>query len=189
MSGFIGEKYVGSSNTIITVTDPTAAGDGYVAFFVNANSVAGDNDLHWNRVTNQLTLGGALSITNGKLTVGSVTDGYIQSSTGNTAFSGQVYSALASTLVPTGTTQTVDWSKGNSQVLTLASASGNVTLTMTNPKPGASYILKGIVWPITVLWPDSVTPVVSTSASVVDIVSLFWDGVHYYAAIGQNYAS
>ena len=181
------------------VLTPTAsASDGYVCFFTGTTGIAGDNDLYWNRVTNQLQLGGSLSITNGALTCGGVADGYIQASTGNIAFGGQVYSALASTLVPTGTTQTVDWSKGNSQVLTLASASGDVTVTMTNPKPGASYILKviqhatvakNVIWPGTVLWPDSVLPVISTGASVVDIVSLFWDGAHYYSTIGQNYSA
>jgi hypothetical protein len=116
---------------------------------------------------------------------------------GHLATSGQLYSILSATETPTGTTETIDWNNGNSQVLDLGSATGDVTLTLSNGQAGASYVIKvvqdattprDIVWPGSVLWPDGTTPVISTGASAVDIVSLFFDGTSYYANIGQNYA-
>lgn len=111
-------------------------------------------------------------------------------------FDGQIYSALSTTLTPTGTTATLDWNNGNGQVITLASATGNVTLTINNPKSGAVYLLKiiqhasaakNIIWPSNIKWAGSVTPVITTTLSGVDTIALFYDGTNYYANISQNY--
>jgi hypothetical protein len=55
---------------------------------------------------------------------------------------GQIASELPTSLVPTGTTQTIDHANGNAQVLDLGSATGDVTLTLSNPKSGGSYQIK-----------------------------------------------
>jgi hypothetical protein len=109
--------------------------------------------------------------------------------------SGQFVTTLPSTLAPTGTDQTVNWANGNMQVLSLASASGNVTLTFSNAVAGGAYAIKivqgatprSVVWPANVKWPSGYAYVVSTTASAEDLVTLFFDGTKYYAAAGKNY--
>ena len=54
---------------------------------------------------------------------------------------GQAYSP-PQTLTPTGTTQTINWELGNVVILDLGSATGNVTLTFSNVKAGASYFIQ-----------------------------------------------
>lgn len=120
---------------------------------------------------------------------------YDISAQGNIETVGQIYSTIPSTLIPTGTTQTVDWDDGNAQVIDLDSATGDVTLTLSNPNAGASYVLKiiqgaiarNLVWPGTVLWPDAITPTISTGNDEIDIVTMFYDGSNFFATIGQNF--
>lgn len=135
--------------------------------------------------TDDVLVGGKLEVNNNAFIDGTLT------------ISGQAYSIIQATLTPTGTTQTVNWNTGNSQILTLASATGTVTLTFSNPLPGATYVLKiiqhassakDITWPATVKWPDGIIPVITTTASAVDIASFFYDGTNYYGNIGQAYA-
>ncbi|MBM4250791.1 MAG: hypothetical protein FJ146_02360 [Deltaproteobacteria bacterium] len=109
--------------------------------------------------------------------------------------SGQVAVAMPANSVPTATTQTLDWNAGNLQVVDLASATGNVTLTMSNPVAGASYGIKiiqganarNIVWPASVKWPGGIPYSVSTISGAVDFVTMFYDGSVYYASAGKNY--
>jgi len=54
---------------------------------------------------------------------------------------GQAYSP-PQTLTPTGTTQAINWELGNVVILDLGSATGNVTLTFSNVKAGASYFIQ-----------------------------------------------
>lgn len=95
----------------------------------------------------------------------------------------------ATTLAPTGTTETIDWNLGNKQILDLSSATGNVTLTLSNPITGASYrvkIVQGvtvrtIVWPADVKFQGGEEPTQFQDASDVAIVNLDYDGTNYYA--------
>lgn len=116
----------------------------------------------------------------------------------NLELPGQSYMAQVTTTTPTGTTATINWNNGNNQVLDLSSATGDVTLTLTNPQAGASYILKiiqhatvakNVVWPVagTVKWPAGAVPTITTGASAVDMVSLYWDGAAYRANWGGDY--
>ncbi len=117
---------------------------------------------------------------------------------GSTKITGQIYSDLPSSLIPSGTTQTVNWNAGNGQTISLQNATGDVTLTFTNPKAGAVYVLKitqrssvtfrNIVWPAEVKWSGGVLPTISAVSNAVDTVVLFYDGANYYASISQNYA-
>jgi hypothetical protein len=108
---------------------------------------------------------------------------------------GQVAVAIPSTLTPTGTTQTVDWNSGNAQVLSLASATGTVALTLSNPVAGATYALKviqgatarNLSWPANVKWPGGTVPAISTTSGAVDLISLFYDGTNYLASSGKDY--
>jgi hypothetical protein len=116
--------------------------------------------------------------------------------TGSIEVTGSITSLLTTTLLPAGTTQTINLANGNSHVIDLNGASGDVTLTLSNGRAGASYIIKiiqgatarDITWPGTVKWPDAVVPVISTGEDDVDIVSLFFDGTNFYATIGQNFS-
>jgi hypothetical protein len=109
--------------------------------------------------------------------------------------SGQVAVVMPAANVPAATSQTVDWSSGNLQVVDLSSATGNVTLTLSNPVAGGSYGIKiiqganarSIVWPASVKWPGGVPYSVSTISGAVDFVTMFYDGSTYYASAGKNY--
>lgn len=99
------------------------------------------------------------------------------------------YNQYSATLSPAGTTQTIDWNNGNIQKLSLAGASGDVTLTLNNPVSGAIYKLfviqgasfKDLVYPASVKWPQGQIAILSTSASAVDIITFYYDGTNYYA--------
>jgi hypothetical protein len=115
---------------------------------------------------------------------------------GEIGIPGQVYQGSITTYTPTGTTQTIDWDNGNVQTLDLESATGNVTLTLSNPEIGASYILKiiqdsttsrNVVWPAAVKWQGGTAPTISTGANAVDVITLLYDGTNYYANFGQDY--
>lgn len=118
--------------------------------------------------------------------------------TGNFQIEGQSYSLYDSTvLAPSGTTQAIDWNNGNSQVLDLESASGDVTLTFANAKTGASYILevrqdsatpRDINWPADVTWPSASVPIISVAANAVDIFTLWYNGTNYRAVAIQAFA-
>ena len=110
--------------------------------------------------------------------------------------SGQAVSAQPATLSPASTSQTIDWSLGNCQILSLASGTGDVTVSFLNPKAGGSYIIeieqhatvpRNVVWPINVKWPSAAVPVISTGANAVDMVSLYYNGTYYRGNYGQDY--
>ena len=95
-----------------------------------------------------------------------------------------------------GTTQTIDWNNGNVQILSLGSASGNVTLTLINPVAGATYAIKviqhptaakSLVWPAAAKWPGGTAPTISTGASAVDLITLYYDGSVYLGDQGKDY--
>lgn len=93
----------------------------------------------------------------------------------------------AATLTPAGAVQTVDWSNGNVQFLDLGSASGDVTLTLSNPQSGSAYriwVLQGatardLIWPASVKWPQAQKPILSTGVGDVDLVELYYTGSEY----------
>lgn len=93
----------------------------------------------------------------------------------------------ATTLTPAGTTQTVDFDNGNNQILSLASASGDVTLTLSNGTTGATYKIfvtngstaRDLVWPAAVLWPQGVKPIMTDTSAKVRVL-LDYDGTNYW---------
>lgn len=101
-----------------------------------------------------------------------------------------------STLTPVGTTQTVDWELGSVENLTLASASGTVSLTLSNPLSGGIYklfIIQGatpreVTWPASVKWPQGQAPILSTANGSVDIVNLYYNGTNYFGDWNLGYA-
>jgi hypothetical protein len=108
---------------------------------------------------------------------------------------GQFATTLPSPMLPTGTTQSVDLNLGNGQVLDLGSATGDVTLSLSNPVAGGSYTIKiiqsatsrTIIWPGTVKWPGGVPITLSKVDDAIDLVTFFYDGTNFLAAGGVNY--
>lgn len=115
------------------------------------------------------------------------------------ALAGSLHTVPTKTVeTPTGTTQTLDWANGPLQELDLGSATGDVTLTLSNPAVGMRYTLlivqgataRNVVLPSTVLIPGGTAPstiTVTATDDAVDKLSLEWDGTSYHAELTQNY--
>ncbi|HEX6258481.1 MAG TPA: hypothetical protein VFZ48_03305 [Candidatus Saccharimonadales bacterium] len=95
-----------------------------------------------------------------------------------------------------GTAITLNLSNGNVQKLTLTD---NCTLTLASPATGAMRSLtllvfqdgtgsRTITWPGTVKWGIASTPTLTTTASRMDIISLFTvdGGTNWYGALGAK---
>jgi hypothetical protein len=120
--------------------------------------------------------------------------------TNNAVITGQVHSTVPTDHVPSGTTQTINWNEGNGQIVDLGSATGDVTFTLNNPAKGASYLLKiiqgstfrDIILPSTVQIAGGVagakTLDITEVDDAVDILTLFFDGTNYQAALAQAFA-
>jgi hypothetical protein len=122
--------------------------------------------------------------------------GSIITASGSLKAHGQIYSELSTTVTPTSTSASINWNDGNVQFLDLGSATGHVTASFSNSNSGGNYLLiiiqhpsapKDIVWPTNTKWPDGVKPVITSASGAMDIANLLYDGVNYYANIGQNY--
>jgi hypothetical protein len=99
------------------------------------------------------------------------------------------YGQAATTLTPSGTTQTVDFDLGNTQRIDLGSATGSVTVSFSNSIAGGLYRLflvqgvtaRDIVWPASVKWPQGQVAILSTGNGDIDVVEMYYDGTNYYA--------
>jgi hypothetical protein len=102
----------------------------------------------------------------------------------------------ASTLTPAGTTQTVNFNDGSKQILDLSSATGDVTLTLSNPVTGGDYRIKvvqgatprDLIWPASVKWAGGVKPVVNEYASSIHVIWLDYDGSIYIGDWEVNFS-
>jgi hypothetical protein len=95
-----------------------------------------------------------------------------------------------------GAAKTIDWNDSNCQKLVLT---GNCTLTLSNPVAGATYLLRvsqdgtgsrTLTWPAAVHWPGGTAPVITTTASKVDLIALYYDGTSYFGSVvGTNFTA
>jgi hypothetical protein len=101
--------------------------------------------------------------------------------TGNLQMSAaQAYIDVPAVMTPSGTTQTINWNNGNYQVIDLGSATGDVTLSYSNQKAGAAYILeviqgatpRNLIFPAGHAWANGEAPTISTSDDAVDVISI-----------------
>lgn len=122
-------------------------------------------------------------------------DGYVNIR-GDLQIYGQAFSYLTTIYYPTGIQQTIDWNKGNGQILDLLLATGNVSVDFIHPEIGASYVIKiiqhptsakNITWPSVCKWPGGAKPTITVAARAVDMISLYYDGINYYCNSGQDY--
>ena len=103
---------------------------------------------------------------------------------------------VASTVTPAGTTQTLDLSTSESFIIDLGSASGDVTVTLSNPVSGVTYIIKiiqgatarDITWPGTVKWDSDGVQIISTTDDDEDVIGLWYDGTSFFALIAQDFS-
>ena len=104
--------------------------------------------------------------------------------------------AFPAATIPGGTTATLDFAVERKKVLDLGSASGDVTLTLTNPSNGGIYIIdviqgavtRDVIWPGSILWVGGTPPVISTSEDDLDMIQLFYDGANYRGTFLQAFA-
>jgi hypothetical protein len=106
----------------------------------------------------------------------------------------QIYSSIAATVTPSALAATIDWNNGNMQVLDLQTGGSINTLTINNPKAGASYFIKiiqgggnTITWPAAVKWAENDTYAGSAGAGDIDAVALTYDGTNYLANYSLDY--
>jgi hypothetical protein len=88
----------------------------------------------------------------------------------------------------------VDFSLGPVQQVTV-SASGPLTVTLSNPVVGGVYMLKVVqsattgtlAWPASVRWSNDGEPNLSTDPSAIDLVSFVYDGTDYFGSYSLGY--
>lgn len=112
------------------------------------------------------------------------------------ALHAQLHQNAITTETPTGATETFDWDNGNTQIIDLESATGDVTLTLSNGQIGATYKLKviqdsavqrNLIWPASVLWPGGTAPTITATLDGEDLITLWFDGTNYYGRFDQDF--
>jgi hypothetical protein len=109
------------------------------------------------------------------------------SANADVTFTGNIAVTIPATVTTAGTTATIDWNNGNGQIFDAQGSSGNVTFTFSNPKSGASYLLKLVqgssartyTWPATVKWAGGIAPTVTATNDGADLIGCFFDGSIY----------
>jgi hypothetical protein len=98
-------------------------------------------------------------------------------------------------LTPLGTTQAINWNNGNYVNLSIASASGNVTLSFSNPSIGEMKIFvtqhptsaKNLILPSGVIWLDSTTGNTIYGINAVNYtIQVIYDGTNYRMAVNRE---
>jgi hypothetical protein len=113
---------------------------------------------------------------------------------GNVKFYGQAASIQDTESQAASSAHTIDWNGGNSTEWDLQAATGNVTLTLSNPIKGASYIIKiiqsstarTVTWPSNVKWPGGTAPTLTTTNDAVDMITLYYDGTNYLSSFALD---
>jgi len=138
------------------------------------------------------------NIFNGKNSFGTGSDpaevvsvtGNIAVTSGNIVVGGQ-YASTRFT-ISDGVGPNANWNNSNVQQITIAA---NRTFTFSNPLTGGRYLLfiiqgtggsRLVTWP-TIRWRGGTAPTLSTAVGKVDIITLVYDGTHYYGDASLNY--
>tara|TARA_R110001592_G_scaffold347881_1_gene641661 strand:+ start:710 stop:1798 length:1089 start_codon:yes stop_codon:yes gene_type:complete len=137
-------------------------------------------DTEYMRITDSAQLG----INSGGLTISETLH-----VNGNARIDGQAYTEQHGAPLAGAT---IDWDNSNVQYIQLAS--GANTLSLNNPKSGATYILQvkqpssgaagTITYPTSVKYPGGTKAVLTTDNDAIDIITLIYNGTttHYYAS-------
>ena len=106
-------------------------------------------------------------------------------------YSGQAYTELHDIGTVATATWDIDWNNSNIQSITLNNGGAMTLNTPTNPKTGATYILKliqgaspsTVTWTASIFkWPAATAPSLSTTTAYVDVITLIYDGTNYLGA-------
>jgi hypothetical protein len=91
-----------------------------------------------------------------------------------------------------GTSDTIDWSIAQKQVVTI---DVNKTLTFLPPPGVGNFLLrivqtsnKNITWPASIKWAGGLALNISNGAGKIDIASFYWNGTNYYATSSKNFS-
>lgn len=113
----------------------------------------------------------------------------------------QIWSTQGSDITVSANASTFNGNNGNSQKLDLASATGDITLTFTNLKAGGTYFIpvkQKSSSPVnigtytisggTVKFPSGTAPTISTGASAIDTLVVYYDGTDCLVNFSLNYS-
>ena len=149
-----------------------------------------------------MTLAGTETLTNKTLTSPVLTTPNIGAATAISVTSGTINSTsditakrfvLTNNSISSSTSTNLDLSSGN--VITINMTSNINTLNLNNPSVG-TYLIKfvqdaigsrTITFPSAWKWAGGITPLLTTTANKLDIVTLIYDGTNFYATIVQNF--
>ncbi len=117
---------------------------------------------------------------------------------GNMSVAGQAYSKFPGITVVSGSAVSLDFNDGNGQTIDLENATGDVTINFTNPKAGATYLIKiiqgstfrDLVFHSDVKFAGQTAPYtldVTEVNNAIDLVTMFHDGSNYIANFSQNH--
>lgn len=92
-------------------------------------------------------------------------------------------------------TTNINWNNGNVQRVNLSAGTNNFTLT--NPFPGARYLLMlnqpstnpiaSATWPAEVRWPGGAAPVLTTTSNKVDVITFVYGLTNHFGGFNLSY--
>ncbi len=175
---------LGSLATLSAVGSSEITNDSIMNTDINASAAIADTKL--------ATISTAGKVSGSAITSGTIAGTTAINSSGAITTTGAITGKTfvtppATTLTPSGTAQTIDFSTSNVQTLDLSSATGTVTLTFSNPVAGGVYTVivdqgatpRAITWPGTVLWENATAPTLS-GANKIDLITFLWNGTNYF---------
>lgn len=146
----------------------------------------------------QTQLNNKLSLTGGALTGALTTTSTFTATSGISAGTTMSAPVFASAMVAhgsSGATETLDFTAGLNHSVELTGSPG-CTFTFTAPAAGSTIRIiltqgsgggKTVTWP-TIKWVGGAAPTLSTTATDIDIVSLFYDGTSYYGVSALDFS-
>ena len=116
-----------------------------------------------------------------------VSSSYANNSVTSAKLAKNIALGVAAAVTPAGTSQTIDFDLGNIQTIDLSSATGDVTLTLSNAQAGGLYriwviqgaVFRDLIFPGTVKWPQAQAPILTQSNGAVDLIELYYTGSDY----------
>ena len=108
----------------------------------------------------------------------------------------QQFSTTKQNFTPTGNTQTINWNNGSVIDLILSSATGNVTLTLSNPISATTYLIevtngataRNLIFPAGTLQAEGGSNTYVGIANTKDLIAVMWDGTNYFINVSRNYS-
>jgi hypothetical protein len=192
-----GNKTISLGGNLTTANTLTFAGN-----YTSTLTMTGNTSVTFPTSGTLATLAGTETLSNKTLTSPILTTPNIGAATATSITSGTITSTsditakrfvLTNNSISSNTTTAMDLSAGN--VITINMTGNITTLNINNPSIG-TYLIKfvqdatgsrTITFPSAWKWAGGITPLLTTTAYKLDIVTLIYDGTNYYATIVQNF--